>query len=119
MTIREALVTVLTSPEGYCVDLFGSLCIYRLEDGRYGVSCNSKVRHHKILERLFDDPGEAVDYFLERRLRLQLGFDFEKSVISFSDGTQEELRGGPGRPQEVEESSAASCFRFHVDRLCE
>jgi hypothetical protein len=81
--VKAAILTVITAPPGFAVDLFGGLLsVYRQEDGKYTVMLapTSPLPAAIMLpERIYDDPALAVDEFLKLRDQLQLGYDYERT----------------------------------------
>ena len=84
--IQRAADLVLRSGTGVSLELFG-LTIYQLEDGAIAVDykdvplIESSKRSEKTY-RTFNDIDGAISYFIELRVRYQLGFDFEVAIGS-------------------------------------
>lgn len=74
--LRSILIALLKKRRGFCVDLFDMLHLLEFEDGRFGVYVEKKINDFE--EFIFDDPKKAVDFFLETRRKLALGYDFER-----------------------------------------
>lgn len=77
----ELITRLLALDVGHDVDLFAMLGVRRLEDGRYCVW--REVQLADRVELYFTDPRAAAMEFVDRRVKMKLGFDH--------DGT---LRGG-------------------------
>ena len=70
MTEKELLVAVITHPAGYDVDLFGTIFLRPLEDGRFAVGRYNEEFTKVDNEKVYDDPGRAAEVFIRyRRLR--------------------------------------------------
>lgn len=78
--IKESITHLLIFNIGFGVELFLSLSIDQLEDGRFRIFdqrdwdkdlCNGK-------EYIFEDVNEAVEKFLTIREERELGYDFER-----------------------------------------
>lgn len=86
MTERDAIVFLVSSSPGYEVCLFvDMLSIFRLEDGTYCVDWDTNSQHEltqSTTPRVFGSQEfhmveEAVDFYLEKRLELGIGYDLE------------------------------------------
>ena len=79
---NAALIAQLISLEtGYAVEMFGTLSVHRLEDGRYGVYEEPKEdrsTNSEWSEKLFNNPKDAAEEFEKVRIDRELGFEFEK-----------------------------------------
>lgn len=81
----DIIAVLLDHRAGFGVELFGDmLSVYRLEDGRYGVT--EKAPHsiengstwHEVV---FVSVRDAAEHFVRRRWELKLGFDFEEKTL--------------------------------------
>lgn len=75
--LMAAFAVVLTHLAGFGIELFADLWIDRREDGRFRVSRNDVRKNVTLHEELFDDVRDAVNYYLDLRDELKLGFDYE------------------------------------------
>jgi hypothetical protein len=79
---RAAIITLITAPAGYEVDLFGGLLsVRRLEDGRFALH-QEKPDGSNPTEKIYTQVEDAVDRFLALRSELKLGFDYEQEEES-------------------------------------
>ena len=81
MTNVDLITKLISMETGYAVEMFGTLAIHRLEDGRYGVYEEPKEDRSinaKWSEKLFTDPKLAAEEFERVRINRELGFEFEK-----------------------------------------
>ena len=74
--LMAALAVVLTHPAGFGIELFATLWLDRVEDGRFRIAEYDKD-HKMTSEELFDDVREAIGYYLDLRDQRQLGMDYE------------------------------------------
>jgi len=81
MDLRTAILTLIKSNTGIGADIFGILCIHKLEDNSFAVSFDGGLDileyHKKSWEEIFEKAEDAVDYFLKKREELKYGYDFE------------------------------------------
>ncbi len=80
--ILQAIVTLLESNVGYGIEFFGfRLLIRQLEDLTFAVShqkYNPETRQDIFdFEKIFVDVQEATNFFLQKRLEYEIGYDFE------------------------------------------
>ena len=79
--LMAAFAVVLTHPAGFGIELFATLWLDRVEDGRFRIAQYDKD-HKMTSEELFDDVREAVSYYLDLRDQLQLGGDYEGAATT-------------------------------------
>jgi len=79
--LMAAFAVVLTHSAGFGIELFATLWIDRLEDGRFRIAQYDKD-HRMTSEELFDDVREATSYYLDLRDQLQLGSDYETTATA-------------------------------------
>jgi hypothetical protein len=79
MNEKELILGLLRLGAGHGIDMFATLTLHQLEDGRFGVYHDPKSGIEDIQEWLFEDAEQAVDFFLLKRGLLHLGFDFERA----------------------------------------
>ena len=68
---RSHLIGLMNSGTGIGVEMFDELRMYPLESGMFSVNTLDHEKEFRLAE-------EAVDYFLELRNDLKLGFNFEQ-----------------------------------------
>lgn len=69
----RAVAAVIGHPAAFCVDLYGMMQVYRLEDGSY------VVYEEDAPDAKFESPEAAAWHFIKRRHERVLGFDLERA----------------------------------------
>ena len=81
--MKQQLMDLLEIEVGFEVNLFEMLLIHQLEDGRWRVNVENPQNSLNLFdenldEYLFDKLEDAIDFFLEKREEMKLGYDFER-----------------------------------------
>jgi hypothetical protein len=76
MTNEEAIVHLISSKSGHCVEIFG-LNVCQMDDLTYAVFYNDENRNWEFS---FTDPLEAAKVFEAKRKEMKMGFEFERVV---------------------------------------
>jgi hypothetical protein len=81
-----ALVAILSHPAGFDVDICGTLIIRPIDENsppqRWEVDWEEiKDNFTTTFSQEFSVLSEAVSFFVQKRRELQLGLDFEKSIL--------------------------------------
>jgi len=79
--MKQQLIDLLNNEVGFEVNLFDMLCIYQLEDSRWVVALENDKSPLDFDENIFNELEEAVDFFLDKRTEMKLGYDFEKEQL--------------------------------------
>lgn len=81
---RQFILDAITHPAGYDVDLFAMLCVRPTDQGAYCVTYEPTgfKDDPRNWEKCFEDPREAVDYFLAKRNELDIGVDHDVRLLS-------------------------------------
>jgi hypothetical protein len=79
MTNEEAIVYLISSESGHCVEIFG-LSVFQMDDLTYAVCYDNETSPKKEWELSFTDPVEAAKVFEAKRKEMKLGFEFERIV---------------------------------------
>ena len=79
MTNEEAIVHLISSESGHCVEIFG-LNICQMDDLTYAVFYDNEESTNRNFELSFTDPLEAAKVFESKRKEMKMGFEFERVV---------------------------------------
>lgn len=75
--LSSAIKTLLRANIGFDISIFALLYIRQLESLEFAVGYNEGRN-----EKIFSDPNEAINFFMDERARLKMGLDYETEEIT-------------------------------------